>query len=601
MRRAALLTLALALSVAAPAQAEDGRICDEKLVTMSDGVRLHAWVSRLAPDGARPVLFMMDSYARGGQPNTSPAYNNACPEIVPDDYVPQYLSKELTDRFTLVQVSYRGTGSSEGLFDMTGQRTQKDISEAIAWAARGPWSNGNVVLAGESGTGFFAHHALTEPHVRAALIITSCADMYRCFRRGGGYNTLNDVYTAGTSAGWLSGFGARNSLGLASNPDPASQLAAIAQTSATSKTDDVVDDWWRERSALDKLPATRIPVLYTTDLYDIVQPFDAFQLTPGARLVLGMGHLAKDATVPAAGDRWNPLVRSAVDRFVAHYGLGEDNGAEADPRVTLVTNTGSFSEFRAARLLVRQEDAWPLPSTRWTKLRLGAGGALDTRAPAAGADTAPILAGAHPDMRTTAFALGDNTPTDLSRDESTGLTWTTAPLEHDLELSGPLSLDLFATSTAPDFVWSVRLTDVWPDGRSEWITDGYLRATLRRVDSARSLRSRRGTIVRPWLTYDHSDPVPLATPVEYRIDLIGTSNVFRAGHRLRVDLLGVSNAMADSARSGGAGVVQVLRDADHPSALLVPVIPARCQTSKPLAADTPKVSCARSFSDAVGR
>jgi hypothetical protein len=602
MRRLVILaTVVLVTIAAAPAHAETGRICDEKLVTMSDGVRLHAWVSRLAPAVPRPVLFMMDSYARGGQPNTSPAYNNACPEIVPDDYVPQYLDNQLTDQFTLVQVSYRGTGASEGLFDMTGPRTQQDIREAVAWAAAGPWSNGNVVLAGESGTGFFEPYAMSDPHVRAALVITSCADMYRCFRRGGGYNSLADVYLAGTTGGWLAGLSARNALGTASNPDPLSQQAALAEASAMAKADDVIDDYWRQRSALSLLPHTHIPVLYTTDNYDIVQPFDAFQRTPNARLVLGMGHQSKDSVVPAAGDRWIPLVRSAVDRFVAHYGLGVDNGAENDPRVTLVTNTGSFGQFRAARMLVRQEPSWPLPETQWTRLRLGAGGTLDTKVSAPGSDLAPIVAGAHPDLRTTAFALGANTPTDLTNDEKSGLTWTTPVLEHDLEVSGPLSLRLFATSTSPDLNWSVRLTDVWPDGTSQWITDGYLRATLRHVDRRLSLHDSHGAIVRPWLTYDRVDPVPLASPVEYRIDLIGSSNVFRAGHRLRLDLLGVSNGQADSARTVGAGVVQVLRDPGHPSELILPVIPSRCQDGEPLATDTPAVGCASSFDQAIGR
>jgi putative CocE/NonD family hydrolase len=613
-RRIALgaTVLAAALGGSAPARATAAeRLCTESLITMTDGVRLHAWVSRLAPDQKRPVLFMMDSYARGGKPNTDPAYDNACPEVIPDDYVPQGLSQDLTDRFTLVQVSYRGTGSSEGRFDMTGPRTQQDIHAAIAWAAAGPWSTGDVVLAGESGTGFFAHQALHDPHVKAAVILSSCADMYRCFRRGGGYNSLADVYLAGTSAGFLAGLDARHRLGLDANPDPLQQTAAIAQASAIAKTDDVIDDYWRQRSALNSLPSVSIPVLYTTDPFDIVSPYDAFQLTPGAHLVLGMGHQGKTTAIPAAGDRWIPLVRSAVDRFVAHYGLGEDNGAENDPKVTLVTGTGGFQEFRAGRLLVRGEASWPLPQTHWTHLHLGPGpsgsasslndGTLAPAVPAGTTtDTAPVLTGAHADLRTSAYALGANAVTDMTKEERTGLSWTTPVLGRDLEVSGPIALRLFASTTAPDLTWSVRLTDVWPDGRSEWVTDGYLRATLRRIDPQRSLRDRRGSIVRPWLTYDHVDALPFAAPVEYRIDVIGTSNVFRAGHRIRLDVLPVADAEADSARTGGAGTVTVLHDADHPSALTLPVIPARCQDSKPLATDTPKVSCASSYRQAVG-
>lgn len=592
--------VALALLAAPSARAEE-RLCTETLVPTSDGVKLHAWVSRLAPDRARPVLFMMDSYARQGKPGQGPQYNNACPEVLPDDGVPGWLSVDVINRFTLVQVSYRGTGSSEGLFDLTGRRTQRDIREAIAWAARQPWGNGDIVAIGESGTGFFAHHALLEPHVRAAVIYTSCADMYRCFYRGGQYNGLAEVYFAATSAGYLGGLDARNRLGTNRNPDPAQQLAALTQASARTTANPVNDGWWQERSSLESLRDVSIPVMYTTDLYDIVQPFDAVQLTPDARLNLGMGHLSADA-IAAGGSRYTRLVRTPVDRFVARYGLGEPNGAERDPRVTLTTNTGSVGDFRAGRVLVRQETEWPLAGTAWTRLHLAEGGALTPRFPSApgAADTAALASAGNADLRTAGWLLG-NRATDLSTQERTGLTYTTPVLRRNLEVTGPISLRLFASSTAPDFDWAVRLTDVWPDGRSEWITDGYLRASLRKVDPRLSLRDDSGAIVRPWLTYDWSEPAPVGQPVEYLVDVIATSNVFRAGHRLRLDILPVASAEPDSARTGGAGIVTVLHDPAHPSSMSLPVIPNRCGRGTPLAPDAPRIeSCAMSFGEAVG-
>ena len=216
-----LLRAAIASGAAIAALASTGaeqasaaeRACTETLVPMSDGTRLHAWVSEAAPAAPRPVLFMMDSYARSGTPGGDPSYDNACPGFLPDDYVPEFLPQELTDRFTLVQVSYRGTGASEGLFDMTGPRTQQDVREALDWAAAAPWSTGAVTVVGESGTAFAGHHALRHPAVRAAVLFTSCADMYRCFYRGGQYNGLADVYMAGTTAGYLGAFGARNRTG----------------------------------------------------------------------------------------------------------------------------------------------------------------------------------------------------------------------------------------------------------------------------------------------------------------------------------------------------------------------------------------------------
>jgi hypothetical protein len=586
------------------------RLCTERLITMSDGVRLHAWVSRLAPDARRPVLFMMDSYSRSGQAdsNTGPS-NNSCPLALPDDYVPQWLSTDITNRFTLVQVADRGTGLSEGLFDLNGPRIQQDVGESIDWAARQPWSNGRVVLTGESGTGFFTYYGMLNPHVKAALVFTSCPDMYRCFYRGGQYNSLAEVYLGATDADWAQLLQTRMQEGTGSDPNPLLQEAAFAQLEATTKTDALEDVWWQQRSALAGLPKVKIPVLYTTDLYDIVQPYDALELTPGARLVLGMGHQSAHRTI-AARDRYEQLVRTPVDRFLAHYGLGDENGAQRDPRVTLVTNTGSVAQFQSDQLLVRGAGAWPLPDTQWTQVYLGAGkagsaqslndGTLSPLAPQPGAasDAAPLLSGPHEDLRTQLFAGVEQA--DLRHEENAGLTYTTAPFKHDLEVTGPIALKLFATATTSDFDWAVRIADVWPDGESQWITDGYLRADLRQINPALSLRDADGEIVRPWLTYSTPQPVPLAQPVEYLVDVIDTSNVFRAGHRLRLDVLPVAEGGLDSPRTGGAGAVEVLRDPAHPSSLMLPVIGSQCQSGEPMVAATPAVSCAASYAQALG-
>ena len=604
-----LVTAAASSSVGSAAAAGPPRLCSEQLITMSDGVRLHAWVSRLAPDKPRPVLFMMDSYSRNGQADgqTGPT-NNSCPQALPDDYVPQWLSTDVTNQFTLVQVADRGTGLSEGLFDLNGPRIQQDVNESIDWAARQRWSNGSVALTGESGTGFSTYFGMRNPHVKAAVVFTSCPDMYRCFYRGGGYNSLAEVYLGVTNGDWAQLLQTRMGEGTGSNPNPLLQQAAFTQDLAMTKSDAIDDPWWQQRSALEQLPKVRIPVMYTSDLYDIVQPYDALALTPGARLVLGMGHESSHRT-PVPGDSYEQLVRTPVDRFLAHYGLGVDNGAQYDPRVTLVTNTGSVGQFKSDQLLVRAAGSWPLASTSWTPLYLGAGksgsaqslndGTLTSQKPLPGVagDVAPLLSGPHEDLRTQMFT-GAEQP-DLRNEENAGLTYTTPPFKHDLEVTGPLTLRLWATATAPNFDWAVRIADVWPDGESQWITDGQLRADLRQVDPALSLRDRRGEIVRPWLTYSTPQPVPIGQPVQYLIDVIETSNVFRAGHRLRVDVLPVSGGSLDSPRTGGAGAVEVLRDAAHPSSLMLPVIPSRCQQGRPMVAVTPSVSCASSYRQAV--
>lgn len=605
----ALAATLLATLLSGPAQAAEPapeRLCTRTTIPTSDGVRLHAWVSRLAPDRARPVLFMMDTYARTG--GTGP---DDCPSALPDDNSANLLARELSDRFTLVRVAYRGTGASEGSFDFTGPRTQADIDEAIRWAARQPWSSGALTLIGSSGTGFFAHHALEQPSVSAAVMFTSCADMYRCMRTGGGDNGLTEVYLLRTILGYAGSLGDRIGIGALLAPDPLSQLSALLGGVLRPKLDSAYSSYWAERSSLPKLPHARVPVLYTADLYDIVQPFDAVQLTPGARLSLGIGHTSAEA-MAAAGPRFAELIRRQVDRFVAHYGLGERNGAERDGRVTLVTNLGGVEAYRRGHVLVRSEPSWPLPGTDWTRLHLAGGpsgsarsrndGTLTVEPPPAGAqpDRSPLLSlpllGS--DRRTSGFVLGANQPSDLREEERGALTYTTPAFTEELEVSGPIALRLFAATTVPDLDWTVRIADVWPDGRSEWITDGSLRATLRAVDPERSLRDPRdGSIVRPWHPFDTREAVPRGEPVEYQVDVTGTSNVFRAGHRLRLSVV-PGKGPRDTPLALGA--ISVLRDAAHPSSLSLPVIPDRCGRSEPLLAGGPKpAACARSYADAV--
>ena len=97
------------------------------------------------------------------------------------------------------------------------------------------------------------------------------------------------------------------------------------------------------------------------------------------------------------------------------------------------------------------------------------------------------------------------------------LGFTTAPLERDVEVTGPIELVLFASSSALDTDFTGKLVDVHPDGRAEILTDGILRARYRDSLSEPQL-------LEPGEIY------------ELRIDLWATANVFRAGHRIRLDV-----------------------------------------------------------------
>jgi predicted acyl esterase len=103
-----------------------------------------------------------------------------------------------------------------------------------------------------------------------------------------------------------------------------------------------------------------------------------------------------------------------------------------------------------------------------------------------------------------------------------------APLEADMDMVGPIELQLSATITAADTAWIVMLSDVAPDGSSTGITSGWLRATLREVDPA---QSRPGA---PVLPCRKPQAVPIGEPVDYRVPLVPNARRFLAGHRIQL-------------------------------------------------------------------
>jgi len=140
------------------------------------------------------------------------------------------------------------------------------------------------------------------------------------------------------------------------------------------------------------------------------------------------------------------------------------------------------------------------------------------------------------------------------------LTYTSTPLEHDLDVAGPLRVILYASSSAPDTDFFARLSDVFPDGRAIQLQNGMLRG-----------RYHAGG----------TEPAPLEPGMIYRfeIDLWATANRFKAGHRIRVDICSADFPRFDrnSNRGGQSGqpvvaAQTIYHDSDHPSHLLLPVL-----------------------------
>jgi predicted acyl esterase len=211
-------------------------------------------------------------------------------------------------------------------------------------------------------------------------------------------------------------------------------------------------------------------------------------------------------------------------------------------------------------------DSWPPPDAHAVPHYLGSGGRLTTKAPDEESE---------PDQ----FTYDPNNPTptiggsivsyvyapgsvDVSavQQRSDVLTYTTAPLESDLDVVGPMRMILYAASSAIDTDFAARLTDVFPDGRAIQLQNGVLRARYRSLEGEPEL-------LEPGRIY------------RLEIDLWATANRFRAGHRLRVDISSADFPRFDrnSNRGGEPGepvpAHQVIyHDPQYPSHLLLSVV-----------------------------
>jgi putative CocE/NonD family hydrolase len=227
----------------------------------------------------------------------------------------------------------------------------------------------------------------------------------------------------------------------------------------------------------------------------------------------------------------------------------------------------------------RDEEDWPLARTQWTRWYLQPGGGLSPQLPPAGAPPSryrydpadpvptaggPVLMSASPDGSLS--WLGgprDQRAVEARRDV---LSFTSDVLDTDLEVTGPLEVTLHAATSAADTDFTARLVDVWPDGRALGVADGIVRA-----------RYRDGT--------GQPSPVTPGQVYEYGIDLIATSQVFKAGHRIRVDIASSNFPCFDRNPNNGAPSAtateadfttaeqMICHDAARPSCITLPVIP----------------------------
>lgn len=498
-------------------------------IPMDDGVVLRADVYRPLAGGPWPVLLTYGPYAKGlafqeGYPSawqrmvaehpdvahgSSNRYQNW--EVVdPEKWVPE--------GYVCVRVDSRGAGRSPGFIDPFSPRETRDFHDCIEWAGVQPWSNGKVGLNGVSYFGINQWHvaSLQPPHLAAMCIWEGAADWYRDMTHHGGilstfWANWYDMQVKTVQYG-LGERGARSRVtgALVCGDETLSdeQLAA----NRCNFGDEILahpfdDDWHRARSP--RWDRVTVPFLSAAN-------WGGQGLHPRGNFEGFLRAASRHKWLEAHGlEHWTHFYtdygRRLQLRFFDHFLKGIDNGQDRMPPVLLQVR-------HVDRFVERAEQEWPIARTRWTKLHLDpSAGTLEAQPPTRACTG-------------TFEAMGD------------GITFLAAPCARDTEVTGPLALRLWVSSTTTDADLFAVFRVFTPDLREVVfmgaidphtpIAQGWLRASHRRLDPALS------TEWRPYHLHDRAEPLAPGEPVALDIELWPTSIVVPAGHRLALTVRG---------------------------------------------------------------
>ena len=542
-------------------------------VFMRDGIRLSANVFRPGAPGRYPTVLLRTPYDKG------------------EDITPNFQSF-VSHGYAIMVQDVRGRYQSAGTFEPINQEIN-DGDDTLNWIARQPWSDGNVGMYGGSYLGIAQWKAALahNPHLKAIFPYVSGDDDYRdrFYSPGGamklGHRLLWVSDNLRASGFEPPGFGdfiwslpVRNADAMATGHTVPLWQAASNHPS--------YDKFWKEFSVREHLKDIHVPVYSVGGWYDnyVESDLDAFttlsKSNPEDRIMIGpWAHtfntpfprvsFGKDATVPL-----RPEQLKWFDRWVKGKDIPDSDNTASGKNPPVRIFVMGIDKWR-------DEDEWPLSRARPVKFYLGGNGHANSLygdgvladEPARHTPPDSYVYDPNKPVPTTGGAVCcdsskfpwgpmDQRPVEKRHDV---LVYTTAPLPSDLEVTGPIKLILYASSTAPDTDFTAKLIDVFPNGEARNLTDGILRARYR--DSLES-------------------PKHLKPGEVYRmtIDAGVTSNVFRAGHLIRLEVSSSNFPRFDRNPNTGRPIADetelvkatqtIFHDRDRHSYLLLPEVPA---------------------------
>ena len=566
-------------------------------VEMRDGTVLGADVYRPESDAPWPVLLQRTPYDKNS------------PSMLLNPI------RAASAGYAVVIQDVRGRFASDGDF-YTFRHEPDDGYDTIAWAAAQPWSTGKVGMFGLSYVGATQWlAAITTPPALATIVpVVTASDYYEGWTYQGG------AFELGFNASWTlsnlafanlmwhikageqfpSGFqqqyiGLIDEMCRAFNTLPLCDMPLLKEHNLAPYYYDWLqhptnDAYWQQWCIEAQHHKVAVPALNVGGWYDIflggtIRNYLGMRRngqTPDAqqhqRLVIGPWKHGLPLSSVSGDMAFGVMAESsAIDfegvqlRWYDHWLKGIDNGVRQDAPVRL---------FVMGANVWREEQGWPLARTQYTRYYLHSRGKANSLHGDGG--LSPETPGMEPpdhflyDPRRPVPTRGgglccwpgalpqgayDQTPVESREDV---LVYTTPPLTEDVEVTGPVLVTLYAASSAVDTDFTAKLVDVHPSGFAQNLADGIIRA-----------RYRQST-ARP-------EPIEPGKVYAYTIDLWATSNVFKVGHRIRLEISSSNFPRFDrNPNTGGAlatetallpAIQTMYHDGTYPSHVTLPFIP----------------------------
>jgi hypothetical protein len=545
-------------------------------IPMRDGAILYADIFRPKAAGKVPAIVNISSYQKD---------KVWVPPADLEEKANPYMTWETVNPlwwvprgYACVRVDTRGSGKSPGQSDPGGWQETLDFYDAIEWSAKQKWCSGKI------GTSGISYHATTQwrvaglqpPSLKAIIPWEGYGDAYRDAVFHGGIFQLYYLAT------WYATQMAHHLLG---DPQEYNPDAFHNERLWNYMRHSLDLGYWDNRGAhWDKI---KVPVFsagnwsgHNLHLRGNVEGFvNVASKHKKLRIHTGT-HYHAFYTEEGRRDQL---------RWFDYWLKGIDTGIMDEPPVKLMIRTGggTMNDYK-----FRFENEWPLKRTQWTKFYLRA----DRKAPSA--DPMGVeggLQGAAPKKEEkiaysatgtshAGVASASSTMLQAGSMHRTGIAFETEPMKQDTEVTGPIKLVLWVSSTQKDMDIFATIRNIGRDGKDVWevgqqgqpipVAKGWLRASHRKLDPKRSLPYR------PYHAHDERWWLKPGEPVECEIEIWPACMVFRKGHRIRLDIqprdgIGSAPYLHYPAAYNTGGENTVHTGGKMASYLMLPIIPPK--------------------------